>query len=251
MIDIHTHILPGLDDGARDLEEALGMLRMAAAAGTTDIVATSHSDPQFVFDRRASEEQVAVLQRAIGESIRVHYGCELHLTLENIEAALQSPEEYSIAHRGHLLVEFSNFLIPKTTTGIFDRMIDRGLHPIIAHPERNPLLRSRMSELEDWVGRGCSMQVTAHSFLGRFGKSAKAASVQLMSRGLVHFLASDAHDLEHRPPVLDEVDRYVRETFDPEAADLLLVDNPRSVLEGFPVSTSSFPLRKRPWYSLW
>jgi protein-tyrosine phosphatase len=251
MIDIHTHILPGLDDGARDLDEALGMLRMAAASGTSDIVATSHSNPQYGFDPRVAEEQLAGLQRAAGDSIRVHYGCELHMTLEGIENALRCPEEYSIGHRGHLLVEFSDFLIPKSTSGILDSMIERGLRPIIAHPERNPILRSRISELEAWVGRGCSMQVTAHSLLGRFGKSAKSASHQLMSRGLVHFLASDAHDLQHRPPILDEVQRYVQETFDPEAAELLLRENPQSVLEGYPVSTSPFPVRKRAWYSLW
>jgi protein-tyrosine phosphatase len=251
MIDIHSHILPGLDDGASDLSEALGMLRMAAAAGTTDIVATSHSDPQFTFDPRLSEERVTELQRAAGNLIRVHYGCELHLTLEGIENALRCPEEYSIAHHGYVLVEFSNFQVPKTSSAILDQMLDRGLRPIIAHPERNPLLRGRMSELEDWVGRGSSLQVTAQSLLGRFGKSAKAASEQLMTRGLVHFLASDAHDLQHRPPVLDEVQRYVQESCDSDAADLLLLENPRSVLEGHAVSTRAFPMRKRAWYSFW
>jgi protein-tyrosine phosphatase len=249
MIDIHTHILPGLDDGARTLEEALGMLRMAAAAGTTDMVASSHANPQFAFDPQVAEERIAELQGAAGDSIRIHYGCELHMTLEGIENALHSPEEYSIGHRGYLLVEFSDFLIPKSSGGILDQMIDRGLHPIVAHPERNPILRTRMSELEAWVERGCSMQVTAHSLLGRFGKSAKAASHQLMARGLVHYLASDAHDLQHRPPVLDEVRRYVEETFDAEAADRLLLENPQAVLDGFPVASGPVHVRKRPWYS--
>ncbi|HEV3198071.1 MAG TPA: CpsB/CapC family capsule biosynthesis tyrosine phosphatase [Bryobacteraceae bacterium] len=249
MIDIHTHILPGLDDGARDLEEALDMLRMAAAAGTTDMVASSHANPVFAFDPQVTEERIAELQGAAGDSIRIHYGCELHLTVEGIENALRFPEHYSIGHRGHLLLEFSDFLVPKTSSGILGRMIERGLHPIIAHPERNPILRTRMSELEAWVERGCSLQVTGQSLLGRFGKSAKNASHQLMARGLVHFLASDAHDLEHRPPVLDEVWRYVEETFDPEAADRLLRENPQSVLEGFPVASGPAHVRKRPWYS--
>ena len=185
MIDNHTHILPGLDDGAHDLEEALGMLRMAASAGTTDMVATSHSNPLFVFDPQVAEEKLAELQWAAGGSIRLHFGCELHMTLEGIENALRSPELYSIGHQGHILVEFSDFQVPKTTSGILGQMIDRGLHPIIAHPERNPILRARMSELEAWVERGCSMRVTSQSLLGRFGKSAKAASQQLMERGLV------------------------------------------------------------------
>jgi protein-tyrosine phosphatase len=189
------------------------------------------------------------LQGAAGGSIRVHYGCELHFTLEGIENALRSPQEYSIGHRGHLLVEFSNFQIPKTSSEILGRMMERGLHPIIAHPERNPILRTRMSELEAWVDQGCTMQVTAQSLLGRFGKAAEAASHQLMTRGLVHFLASDAHDLEYRPPVMNGVRRYVGEAFGAEAADRLLLENPRCVLEGFPVSSGRVHFRKRPWYS--
>jgi protein-tyrosine phosphatase len=249
MIDIHSHILPGLDDGAHDLEEAVAMLRMAAAAGTTDMVATSHDNPEFRFDPRVAEERIAELQSAAADSVRIHYGCELHLTLDGIENALRSPEEYSIAHRGYLLVEFSDFLVPKSSSAILRRMLDRGLRPIIAHPERNPILRKRVSELEAWVGQGCSIQVTAHSLLGRFGKAARAASDELMARGLVHFLASDAHDLRHRPPVLDEVRRYVQETFDEDASDQLLIENPRAVLEGFEVASGPIRVRKRPWYS--
>ncbi|HTS24456.1 MAG TPA: CpsB/CapC family capsule biosynthesis tyrosine phosphatase [Bryobacteraceae bacterium] len=251
MIDIHSHILPELDDGARDPDEALTMLRMAEATGTTDIVATPHSDLSFRFDPRATRERIADLQEAAGQSIRIHFGCELHLTMDGIENALRCPEDYSIGRRGHLLVEFSNYQVPKNSTGILLKMLDRGLRPIVAHPERNPIFRDRISELEAWVRMGCSMQVTAHSLLGRFGKAAKTASHQLIERGLVHFLASDAHDRQHRPPLLAEVRHYVDETFEPEAAELWLLDNPRAALEGFPVSTGAFRERKRPWYSFW
>lgn len=251
MIDIHTHILPGIDDGAHDLDQSLAMLRMAAAAGTTDMVATPHSDPQFTFDAEVTEARLAELQAAAGDLVRVHYGCELHLTLDGIENAMRVPQEYSIAKKGYLLVEFSNFLIPKTSGEIFGRMLDRGLRPIIAHPERNPLLRTRLTELEAWVELGCTTQVTGQSLFGRFGKAAKASSHELITRGLVHFLASDAHDLEHRPPVLDDVRQYVEETFDGEVAERLLEENPRAVLSGGPVASVAFQMRKRPWYSLW
>jgi protein-tyrosine phosphatase len=251
MIDIHTHILPGVDDGASDLEESLAMLRMAAAAGTTDMVATSHSNSQHVFDPEVAEALLAELQAAAGDTMRVHYGCELHLTLDGIENALRTPEVYSIGHKGYLLVEFSNLLIPKTSSEILGRMLDRGLRPIIAHPERNPLLRTRLTELEAWVELGCTTQVTGQSLLGRFGKSAKASSLELITRGLVHFVASDAHDLEHRPPALDGVRQYVEETFDAEVANRLLQENPQAVLSGGPVASAAVQARKRPWYSLW
>lgn len=251
MIDIHSHILPGLDDGAGSLEEAVGMMRMAREGGTTDIVASPHANQEFAFDPQVVEQKIAELQQAAGEAPRIHYGCDLHLTLENIEDALRSPDKYSIDHRGYLLVEFSDFLIPKTTAGIFARMMAAGMRPIVTHPERNELLQRRVPELEAWVGQGCLVQVTAPSLLGRFGKAAKAAAGDLMARGLVHFLASDAHDTKHRPPVLDEARRYVEGEFGPEAAVWLLEENPRAVLAGAPIIAAPPPLRKKKWYSPW
>lgn len=250
MIDIHTHILPAVDDGAKDLEQSLAMLRMAAGAGTTDIVATCHSNSRYTFDPRLMETRIAELQAA-ADGVRVHYGCELHLTLDGIENALRSPDEYSIAHQGYLLVEFSDLLIPRSTREIFSRMLDRGLRPIVAHPERNPLLRTRLPELQSWIELGCSTQVTGQSLTGRFGKSAKASAHELIAKGLVHFLASDAHDLEHRPPVLNDVWQYVEETFDRDTATRLLEENPRAVLEGGPLASGVAPVRKKSWFSLW
>jgi protein-tyrosine phosphatase len=251
MIDIHTHILPAVDDGAKDLEQSLAMLRMAADAGTTDVVATCHSNPRYIFDPQLMEMRIAELQTAAGITVRIHYGCELHLTLDGIENAMRSPDEYSIAHKGYLLVEFSDLLIPRTSSEILSRMLDRGLRPIIAHPERNPLLRTRLTELEGWIELGCATQVTGQSLMGRFGKSAKVSAHELITKGLVHFLASDAHDLEHRPPVLNDVRQYIEETFDQDTAMRLLEENPRAVLEGGPLASGVVPLRKKPWFSLW
>lgn len=251
MIDIHSHILRGLDDGARDIAESFAMLRMAAAAGTTDIVATPHSDLQFKFDPQAAEERIAELNQASGTLPRVHFGCELHLTMENIEDALRFPEKYTIGHHNYLLVEFSNFHIAKTSSEIFGQMLSRGIRPIIVHPERNPLLRQKIPELESWVAQGCCVQVTAQSLLGRFGKSAESSSHELMERGLVHFLASDGHDLRHRPPILSGVSRYVERAFDRETADRLLIENPQAVLDGISLSTVPVLVRRKPWFSVW
>src|SRR5580704_9726299 len=101
MIDIHSHILPGLDDGARDPEEALQMLRMAAAAGTTDIVATPHANEQFHFDPAATAHGLAELAQAAGAVPRLHFCFDLPLTAENIDDALHFPAQYTIAQRGY------------------------------------------------------------------------------------------------------------------------------------------------------
>jgi protein-tyrosine phosphatase len=251
MIDIHSHILPGLDDGSKSLDESVAMLRQAAAAGTTDIVASPHANQEYEFDPLLVEQKIGELQAAVGDAPRIHYGCDFHLTLENIDDALRSPGKYSIDHRGYLLVEFSDFLIPKTTDQLFARMMKAGLRPIVTHPERNQLLLRRLPELEAWVAQGAHVQVTAQSLLGRFGKTARQFAHQLMGRGLVHFVASDAHDTKWRTTALDESRQYVDRRFGPEAGLRLFEENPRSVLAGVPLSTVPLPILRKPWYAFW
>ncbi|HXB73439.1 MAG TPA: CpsB/CapC family capsule biosynthesis tyrosine phosphatase [Candidatus Acidoferrales bacterium] len=250
MIDIHSHILPCLDDGSHSPEESVAMLRMAAAAGTTDIVATPHANHEFRFDPALVEREIAGLQAAIGATPQIHYGCDFQLTPDNIEDAIRSPGKYSINHRGYLLVEFSDFLIPKTTSEIFAQLMRAGLCPIVTHPERNQLLRSRLKELAEWVEEGALIQVTAQSMLGLFGKSARTAAHELMRMGLVHFLASDAHDLEHRTTALDAAWRYVEADFGKEAAVRILEENPRAVLAGVGLNPAPYALKKK-WFGLW
>jgi protein-tyrosine phosphatase len=251
MIDIHSHILPGLDDGSKSLDESVAMLRQAAAAGTTDIVASPHANQEYAFDPMVVEQKIGELQAAVGDVPQIHYGCDFHLTLENIDDALRSPGKYSIDHRGYLLVEFSDFLIPKTTDQLFARMMKAGLRPIVTHPERNQLLQRRLPELEEWVAQGIYLQVTAQSLLGRFGRTAREFAHDLMGRGLVQFLASDAHDTKWRTTALDDVRQYVDRRFGPEAALRLLEENPRSALAGVPLSPVPLPIRRKPWYALW
>ena len=249
MIDIHSHILPGLDDGSKSLEESVAMLRQAAAAGTTDIVASPHANQEYAFDPLVVERKIGELQAAVGDAPRIHYGCDFHLTLENIEDALRSPGKYSINHRGYLLVEFSDFLIPKTTGQLFASMRKAGLRPIVTHPERNQLLQYRLPELEAWVAEGAHLQVTAQSLLGRFGRTARKCAHELVGRGLVYFLASDAHDTRWRTTALDESRQYVEKRFGPEAALRLFVENPRSALAGVPLTAVPLPIRRKPWYA--
>ena len=251
MIDIHSHILPGLDDGSESLEESVEMLRQAAAAGTADIVASPHANQDYAFDPLVVERKIGELQAAAGDAPRIHYGCDFHLTLENIDDALRSPGKYSIDHRGYLLVEFSDFLIPKTADQVFARMMQVGLRPIVTHPERNQLLQRRLPELEAWVAQGVHLQVTAQSLMGRFGKTARQFAHELMGRGLVHFVASDAHDTKRRTTALDEPRRYVDERFGPEAGLRMFEENPRAVLAGVPLTAVPLPIRRKPWYAFW
>lgn len=251
MIDIHCHILPGQDDGPRTLADALEMIRMAAARGTTDIVASPHASPQFSFNPVEVTHKIAELQREVGTEIRIHHGCELHLTPENIDAAIQAPRDYSINHNGYVLLEFSDFLVPPTTAEILGRMLRAGLQPIVAHPERNPLLRNRLPDLQNWVRMGCLTQVTAQSLTGRYGKAAQKSSHALMRLGLVHFLASDAHDCKQRPPSLDVIFEHVRRRHGEGVAQMLLEENPRAALEGKGLRMDLIPAAGGPRSKRW
>ncbi len=252
MVDIHSHILYGLDDGAVDRDQSLAMLEVAVAGGTTDIVATPHANIEYKWQPDVIEERIADLQSAAGDSIRIHRGCDFHLAFDNIQDALAHPNKYTINHRNYLLVEFSDLLIPKTTDEVFRQMLNAGMVPVITHPERNQLIQLRLQKLEEWVEAGCLLQVTALSFLGRFGRRAKSFSDLLLKKRIVHIVASDAHDTKHRPPVLGEARRYVAKAAGEALAEALFVTNPAATLTGEPIKANAFhPEEEKKWYRFW
>lgn len=245
MIDIHCHLLPGLDDGPRTMEESVAMARMAAEAGTTDIVATPHANLEFAFDPQRVAAKAAELAAAVGGIIRIHTGCDFHFSYDQIRDALAHPGKYTISGHQYLLVELPDLSIPQSAGEVLARLCAAGIVPVITHPERNRLLRSSWERLEDWVRTGCLIQVTAQSLFGRFGSDAKDFTGELLERDLVHFIASDAHDCEDRTPRLDEARDYVTRRFGMERATRLLVANPKAVLEGRPVERPPSPARRR------
>jgi protein-tyrosine phosphatase len=232
VVDIHSHILPGLDDGAKTLEDAVAMIKIAAESGTTDIVATPHANLEFKFNPELIDEKIAELQAQAGPVPRIHRGCDFHLTIENIEDALAHPFKYTINHKSYLLVEFSDSFIPDTSLAIFSRFQGAGMIPVITHPERNVHLRKRMDQLRSWVENGCLIQITAKSLLGGFGDTAKRISGELFDRNLVHFVASDAHDTKHRPPNLQAAYAYIAKNWGEERAEAVCVTTPLAALAG-------------------
>lgn len=251
MIDIHSHILPGLDDGSPDLEVSVAMARMAAESGTTDIVASPHADFTHPFDPQLVEERMAELAQASEGIIRIHYGCDFHLHYDNVQDALADPSKYAVNHKKYLLVELPGLLVLKSTEDVLERLRSAGMSVIITHPERNGLLQRRRDKLESWVAAGCYMQITAQSFLGTFGRKARACAQGLLQQGLVHFVASDAHDTRLRPPRLDEARAWVAAEFDEATAEKLFVSNPAAVLAGEPLPTGRIDVptrRRKRWF---
>jgi protein-tyrosine phosphatase len=246
LIDIHSHVLYGVDDGAKTLEDSVAMVRIAAEHGTTDLVATPHANPKYRFDPPLIAQRLAEIAEASSHAVRLHSGCDFHLSYDNIQDAIAN-------HQRYVMVEFSDLLIFNNTAEIFGRLQDAGMTPVITHPERNSLLRQRIDPIAKWIEAGACLQVTAHSLLGEFGRRAQEFSRTLLDRRLVHFLASDAHDCEHRPPRLDLAYAWVKQHYSAELAEVLCVTNPRAAITGealerIAISASS---ESRKWYQIW
>jgi protein-tyrosine phosphatase len=241
-----------VDDGPKTLEQSLEMLRLAAKSGTTDIVASPHANQEFKFEPEVVAARIEELRGAVNGAIRIHSGCDFHLSFDNIQDSLQNPSKYTINHKKYVLVEFSDLLVPKTTDDVFYQMQAAGMIPIITHPERNLLLQKKLDKLETWVESGCLLQVTAQSFLGRFGKQAKAFADLLLYRGMVHIVASDAHDTKYRPPSLKEAHEYVSKACGERRAAALFVRNPAAALSGSPIEIDlEPPSPAKKWYQFW
>ena len=141
MIDIHSHVVWGLDDGATEWSKVWSMLRAAAESGTTDIVATPHSNAEFAYQAELLEERIRELASRTDGKPRIHRGCDLHLSFDNIDEVLQRPGRYSINGKQYLLVECPDFHVGKHTERVLQRLIDCGIVPVVTHPERNPVLQ--------------------------------------------------------------------------------------------------------------
>ena len=235
MIDIHSHILPGVDDGSPDMETSLEMLRMAADNGTTDIVATPHNNAEFLYDHEKITELFTELSDKANGIIHVHLGCDFHLNVDNVQDALANPGKYTINGNGYLMVELPDLTSLASMRSVFNRFLETRITPVVTHPERNPSIHGNLKELENWVRDGCLMQVTAQSITGRFGSTAQRFAESMFQADLVHFVASDAHNCNDRIPVLTAARKVVAQRWGNEKAENLFLYNPAAALNGEPI----------------
>ena len=232
MIDIHCHILPGVDDGAKDWKTSAEMCRIAAEDGITHLVATPHSNDEYAYDRGALRAQLLRLQTSCGEWPTLTLGCDFHLSYENVSDALRDPARFAIGNTQYLLVEFSDFSLSLPMREALVRLAGAGLVPIVTHPERNLLMQRNRELVIKLLELGCLVQVTASSLTGRWGDSARETAVWLLRHDAVHVLATDAHDSVHRPPVLSAGRDVAARLCGQDVARALVDDNPRAIVAG-------------------
>jgi protein-tyrosine phosphatase len=235
MVDIHCHILPGLDDGPDLLSESVAMAEMAIADGITHVVATPHSNSMFEFNAEAVKRIRGELQEKVGGRLVLATGCDFHLSFENIRDIASNPAKYTINQKSYLLVEFADFAIPQSMDETLHQLHLLGLSLVITHPERNRLICSHEERLRHWLHRGCYVQVTAQSLLGQFGERAQKYALQWLDEDMVHFVASDAHDTKRRPLLLRKAYEAVSERRGKEVAEALFQGNPMAAFEGQPL----------------
>ena len=239
MIDIHSHILPQVDDGAKSLEEAVEMARIAFADGIQQMICTPHMfngtsrnpEPAEVLDR------VGVLQKAIGtEGLQLLPGNEVHITHQIVQQASRN-RVTKLNGRNYMLVEFPMMAAPAAASELFRQLQLTGVHPILVHPERNVQLQEKPSTVANFVSNGVFIQVTAMSVTGEFGKAAKSCAESLLRHNCVHFLATDAHRADRRPPILSRGRDAAAEIVGPEKAQKLVYENPLAVITGRDIQT--------------
>lgn len=236
MIDIHAHILPGVDDGAEDLDAALEMAALAVESGVTTLVATPHCaafGPQARCRAPQVRQAVRQLRAALQAAdipLQLAYGMEIYGTPE-VPALLAGGELLCLNGSRYPLVEFAFEDYGARATDVLQEILALGLRPVVAHPERYLYTQRDPVLLNIWAEMGCLFQVNKGSLLGRFGPVAEALAHQLVARGFAFAVASDAHTPVMRTTWMDEARRLLEEEYSPQTAWELLQANPRRLLK--------------------
>jgi protein-tyrosine phosphatase len=240
VIDLHAHVLPGVDDGARDEAEALEMLRLAAADGTTTICATPHSHgPELDVPRAtavATWERLREKAREAGIPIELRLASEVWYRSDLAEMARDGRlAGFSASGRKYVLVEFPPTHVPTDAKDVFFRLRLEGITPVLAHPERNAGLWEAPEVVEAFRAQGALVQVTTGSFTGLFRRESRDSARELLRRGAVDLVASDCHRRDRRPPGLADAAREVARVVGrrgQDVAERLTVGVPEAILAG-------------------
>lgn len=252
MVDIHSHILPRVDDGSHSLEESVEMCRASAKDGIRVMVATPHAhdglhtthDPDFL------KQKVDELNKELGGNPKVVLGCELRFTHELVKQICETHSAPTIAGGPYALVEFPHAVVPPGSEHPLYDLMNHKITPIIAHPERNMMLLNEPERFYQLVSMGVLGQMDTGSITGQFGKRVQQAARVMLENGLIHFIASDCHNTRNRLPGMSAAVATTAEIVGEEYANAIANHNPSAVVEGKSIptrATATVPQKKRRW----
>ncbi|MBR4863372.1 MAG: hypothetical protein IKU07_02245 [Oscillospiraceae bacterium] len=234
MVDLHCHILPDMDDGARDVRESLAMAQLALERGTTQLVATPHCHTDGAEAVNRAIEFLREQLQCVGLPLAVFPGMEIFAD-ENTARLLQDGKLLTLGGSRYPLVEFAFECDERLPRRLLRQLVEAGYRPVVAHPERYTYIQQEPRLLNDWLDMGCLLQLNKGSFSGQFGPRCQALAFSLVARGYAAVISSDGHGFDRRTPTLDRTWDLICQDFSPRAAEMLLQENPRRILRNFPI----------------
>lgn len=229
MIDLHSHILPHLDDGARNMAEAMSMAQIAVESGIRAMVATPHCENGGTEEARTAYRRLCSALEAEGIPLKLYLGMEIFGTRDTL-SLLREGRLLTLNESRYPLVEFDFLADGREETAVLRDLIGAGYRPLIAHPERYVFLRQNPRLINECCQMGCLFQLNRGSLVGRFGPDAQALALAMVDRGFATVVASDAHSCIRRTPWMEQVEKLLVREFSPATARYLLEWNPEAIL---------------------
>lgn len=252
MIDIHTHILPELDDGARSLDESIQMGLTSAADGIRIMVATPHAHDSLHLTHEPGviRQKIEELNKGLEGKLEVVIGCELRFTHAVVSQVCVDKSAPTINGGPYVLIEFPHAVVPAGSERAVFELMNNGIKPIVAHPERNHQLMAEPGRFHRLVDMGVLGQLDSGSITGQFGKKVLETARIMTENGLIHVIASDCHNTRNRLPGLSSALAATSELIGEEYARMMVQDNPEAIINGKPVPFRPIavePRKKRSW----
>lgn len=254
MIDIHSHILPGLDDGARNYKEAMEMAEVAVAGGVTAMVATVHSNQSgryenynsFRLHREYSRFKAVLEKEKLPLSLLL--GMEIMVS-DNLVELIEQRKVISLNHSDYYLIEFPFDTHGDDMTAVLKKVRKIGKVPVVAHPERYYAVMEQPNLVYEWRRSGCIIQINKSSVFRMFGRRAAKTAERLLDHGLVNCIAGDAHETVTRTPGLNDIRKFLEEAYLPEMAVRLLKRNPNRIIHNIKIQDEDYEeIEGRQWF---
>src|SRR5262245_32864693 len=261
MVDIHCHVLPETDDGAISLEEAVAMCRAAAADGIETIVATPHmfDGVHPAPDRETIGRKIAMVMEACGNCVKIVPGGEVRYSYEIFQEAENPNARIRLNGTSYMLLEFPFHSVPPNIEMTIFQIMNAGITPVIAHPERNKRIQEHPRIIADLVERGAFAQLDAASLMKSFGPEAYHTSKRIVESGLAHFIATDAHHQDRRRPVLSAAAAVAADWAGEEYAHAMVSENPAALISDLAIpfqpdhdlDTLLGKSKNKSWFAFW